>query len=276
MLITRVGTALVGIPILLILVWAGGVPFEAAAVLVAIQASREAYNMFDPSDDATPWRWLAMTGAGCVAAASAMGSAWLVAGFAVVLVGFLMALLFVDQAIPATRLVEGFSACIYGALPISLLVLIRAWSTPAAPVHVGPLTTMGGQTWLLFLLTTVWSVDSGAYLVGRSIGRRLLWPSVSPKKTWEGTIAGVMLGIAVAIAWSGSLPLNVPMAAFVGFLMSIAAVFGDLTESALKRRAHVKDASHLLPGHGGLLDRIDSLAFAAIVVFLTGNVVGAR
>jgi phosphatidate cytidylyltransferase len=131
---------------------------------------------------------------------------------------------------------------------------------------------------LMFVLLIVWVTDIGGYFAGRGIGGPKLWPRVSPKKTWAGAIGGFAASLAVAIGFSAlghgkTLPLLVLAAA-----LSIAAQFGDLFESAVKRRFGVKDSSHIIPGHGGVMDRLDgfvaAIVLAAIFGYLRGGVDG--
>jgi phosphatidate cytidylyltransferase len=119
---------------------------------------------------------------------------------------------------------------------------------------------------VLFLFVVVWMTDIGGYVFGRSIGGPKLWPSVSPGKTWAGAIGGLVLA-AVAGALTGGLfaDNDVAGAVLVAVMLGLAAEIGDLAESALKRRFGRKDASSLIPGHGGVLDRIDGLLAAAMV-----------
>jgi phosphatidate cytidylyltransferase len=114
--------------------------------------------------------------------------------------------------------------------------------------------------------------DSMAYFIGRAFGRHLLAPRISPRKTWEGAIAGVIAAAAVSLiftlSWSLQLPLNYWQAILLGVIISIAGQFGDLLESLLKRYFGVKESGNLMPGHGGLLDRMDSVVFAGVAVYL--------
>jgi len=121
-----------------------------------------------------------------------------------------------------------------------------------------------GQSWIIVVLATVFLTDTGAYTIGRLFGRHLFAPKISPKKTWEGAVGGFVFGAAAAIATPLLLDLDVTTEAIALMAIGapIAAIIGDLVESALKRRLGVKDVSHLLPGHGGFLDRLDSLLFA--------------
>jgi phosphatidate cytidylyltransferase len=124
-----------------------------------------------------------------------------------------------------------------------------------------------GAEWMLFVLVLVWAADIGAYFVGRKFGRTRLAPAVSPGKTWEGVFGGVALSALVAFA--GAYYFGVPSLLFIGLCIAVVAfsIVGDLTESLLKRFAGLKDSGTLFPGHGGVMDRIDSVTSAAPVLF---------
>ncbi len=120
-----------------------------------------------------------------------------------------------------------------------------------------------GLAWLLTVILVTWLSDTGAYLVGRTMGRRKLIPTVSPNKTWEGLIGGLVAATITGILcnWLFGLDINPLLAALIGFVLAVVGVIGDLTESLIKRQAGVKDSGTLIPGHGGMLDRIDALLF---------------
>jgi len=126
-----------------------------------------------------------------------------------------------------------------------------------------------GRDWVFFTLFTTFGSDTAAFFTGRTWGRHYLAPNISPGKTWEGAIAGVLGAIIVSLALTTlfSLPLGYGHAIFLGLLVSILGQLGDLVESLLKRNMGVKDSGKLLPGHGGVLDRIDSVVFAGVVVY---------
>jgi phosphatidate cytidylyltransferase len=130
-----------------------------------------------------------------------------------------------------------------------------------------------GVTALLFLFATVWITDIFAYLCGRAIGGPLLWPRISPKKTWSGALGGLVGGVVagVGVAYASGVG-RLGIVGVMGLLLSVLAQAGDLGESAVKRRFGAKDASHLIPGHGGLMDRLDGFLVAAIAALLIGLV----
>ncbi|MFQ6121830.1 MAG: phosphatidate cytidylyltransferase [Dehalococcoidales bacterium] len=129
-----------------------------------------------------------------------------------------------------------------------------------------------GRNWVFFVLFVTFASDTTAFFVGRALGRHHLAPRISPGKTWEGTIAGVFGAIIVSLLFiiptPLSLPLNYWQAVLLGFLVSVFGQLGDLVESLLKRNAGVKESGKLMPGHGGVLDRTDSIVFAGIIVYL--------
>jgi phosphatidate cytidylyltransferase len=122
---------------------------------------------------------------------------------------------------------------------------------------------------LSFFFLVLMGSDAGAYYVGRAIGKRKLAPKISPGKTWEGVVAGVLTGLLMAtLAHFWFFPeLQLKVALPLGLVMVVLGIFGDLAESALKRGAGAKDAAKILPGHGGLLDRLDSLLFNAPLIY---------
>jgi len=190
---------------------------------------------------------------------------------------------FLSLAMRRAKLDEGYpaaaaSVCALGyiALPLGMLVQLREQSA--------------GAFWVLYLLLVVWSGDVFAYFVGRSLGRHLMSPRISPKKTWEGAAASVLASALIGVElfrhaeplsrWmlshglierrGGMFGLEAPsILPILGLTvtLNVAAQLGDLIESLIKRGAGVKDSGSLLPGHGGMLDRIDALLFAAPVLW---------
>lgn len=128
--------------------------------------------------------------------------------------------------------------------------------------------TRGGSVpWLLMVVLGTAACDTGAYFVGSMIGKHKLIPHISPGKTWEGLAGGVLGSLLAALALSGLLKLTIAQAVALGLVICAAAVLGDLCESLLKRAAGVKDSGGIIPGHGGVLDRLDSILFVTLAVY---------
>jgi phosphatidate cytidylyltransferase len=223
------------------------------------------------------WEWsgfLKVPGAGRVAyvvlIAALMGAAWRISASSagrdalilVAVVWWLIALLWVALAPQRT---SQASAAVAG-----ILALVPAWLSLVCL----RLSVANGAQWLLFTLILVFAADIGAYFGGRLFGRVKLAPQVSPGKTWEGVLGGVVL--SGAWAFGGSVWFALPWLTFVPLCIAAVAfsIVGDLTESMLKRFAGLKDSGSLLPGHGGMMDRIDSITAAAPVLFLGLTLMG--
>lgn len=160
---------------------------------------------------------------------------------------------------------------VFGSLYVGLLAFLLLIVGRAAPIPAGaPLATWlgDGRAWLLVGVIGVWAYDSGAYLVGRTWGRHPFMAHISPHKTWEGVAGGTALAVGVTFMTLWAAGAWTPGAVVLGAMVALAAQVGDLAESVLKRAAGAKDSGRLIPGHGGMLDRIDSILFAAPVVYL--------
>jgi phosphatidate cytidylyltransferase len=167
----------------------------------------------------------------------------------------------------APRVVSSWMAAIAG-----ILALVPAWLALSRLRLDFP----SGALWVLFALVLVQGADIGAFFVGRRFGRHRLAPNVSPGKTWEGVIGGLLASALIAVL--GGAYFNAPLALFLPLCLAAVAfsIVGDLTESLLKRFAGLKDSGRLFPGHGGVMDRIDSVTAAAPVLFLGLLLIGVR
>jgi phosphatidate cytidylyltransferase len=133
-----------------------------------------------------------------------------------------------------------------------------------------------GRDWLFLALLATFGSDTAAFFVGRALGRHYLAPRISPAKTWEGAIAGLFGAIIISLLFTLPTPLQLPLGygqvILLGILISVFGQFGDLAESLLKRHTGVKESGNLMTGHGGVLDRMDSVIFAGIVVYFYYNI----
>lgn len=170
------------------------------------------------------------------------------------------------------------SGATYIGWTLAHFVLLRALTQPLMPgAPLGVLGLEPGAAWIVFVLTVTFTSDTGAYFTGRALGRHKMAPYISPKKSWEGALGGLITATAVGALLVPllGLPIMMALGALLGVIGSITGQAGDLAESLIKRQVNIKDSGNIIPGHGGILDRIDSLLFTApvlyymIVIFLT-------
>ncbi len=278
----RVATAAVLIPIVIALAWLGGWITLAAVLLVLMLATRELERMFARRG----WRL-------SVAFSLALGVDFCLAAKLPDLRLFLL-------AIGISGSVAGTTVWLMATRPVRDETLVEWALTLAVPLYLGwPLAfvvalrgdgvgmSAPGFWWLLILLLAVWANDSGALFFGHFLGRGGRHPlarHISPNKTWEGVAGGAALAIIVVLVVAG-IGAHVPghplpslawyRCVALGALIAAAATVGDLSKSLLKRITGVKDSGRLLPGHGGMLDRCDSVLFAALVVYFYALALGA-
>jgi phosphatidate cytidylyltransferase len=158
----------------------------------------------------------------------------------------------------------------YIAWLLSHFILLRALSAPA--LHDSIFTPLGiqpGVAWIYYVCAITWLQDTSAYFVGRQFGRHKLAPILSPKKTWEGAAGGMIGAILTGIVcvWLLGLPITLLQGALLGVVGGVVGPLGDLSESLIKRQVGLKDAGTLIPGHGGILDRADSLLFTVPILY---------
>jgi phosphatidate cytidylyltransferase len=252
---TRVVSAVILIPLVAAAVYLGGLFFAGLVAVVGVLATIEFYQI-----------------------ARRLGARpYVVVGSTLTAVAVLAA------QFPAVQAGPGAFVAVLGGLMLARVTrqsfdgFLLDWSsTLAGSAYVGGMLSHfvllrnlpQGLGWVALAILTTWAADTAAYLVGTAWGRRPFFPKVSPRKTLEGAVAALIVGPLVALiiglpflhlAWLPTLGL--------GLLVTLATIFGDLAESLIKRQAGVKDSGNLIPGHGGALDRVDSLLFAAVTVY---------
>jgi phosphatidate cytidylyltransferase len=247
---TRVISAIVLAPIAIVALAVGGILFAAVVVLVAIIGF---------------WEWTAMSGA--------LAPGWVRAACAICLAGGLIALAFASTKIAVALIVlPALLAIAMGYRQHSYLWIglgIVYVGVPTAGFIVLRQAEPFGFVAVLYVLLIVWATDIAAFFGGRSFGGGKLWPRVSPKKTWSGALTGIAAAVVVGgiVVWlmqAGDVATGLVLAAPI----SVAAQGGDLLESAVKRRFGVKDSGSIIPGHGGVLDRVDALFGASALAWL--------
>lgn len=246
---TRVVSATVLVPMVVAAVWLGGFWFLALALVCTALLAREWGKISAPK---APNAVGAVVGLFCAVAVIAAYLHQFFIAWSVVLAGAFLAGLIARGA------VERRADAAYGVVYIAPAVIALVW------VRSLP----DGLWWTLLLFVVTWFADIFAYVTGSLLKGPKLWPQISPNKTWSGFIGGLVAATigAVLVAYFAHLKLVWPAAALVGLLGGLATMAGDLWESMLKRRFGVKDSGDIIPGHGGLLDRVDGLMFAAIVI----------
>lgn len=256
----RVATAGVLIPVVIPLMWLGGVPMATVVGLACALCATEICSMAMPGD---ALRWPA------AAAAFAMPFFFVLPGLGGDRLHWLWAAL--ALVVLAMRLLR--DAPVADAGPkAAFAVLAGVYGSMAGylmPLRsLGPGASWQGAGWVLVACAVTWLNDTGAYFAGRFLGRRKLFPRISPAKTWEGFAGGMAASIAGALLFGQLLPhVAVQHLVVAGVLGGICGPLGDLSESMLKRSFGVKDSGAILPGHGGMLDRVDALLFNAPVVY---------
>ncbi|HET7034792.1 MAG TPA: phosphatidate cytidylyltransferase [Thermomicrobiaceae bacterium] len=272
--ISAVGVVLVtAIPALL-----GGPLFAAAMAALALFGAHELLRALDGRVDRATEALVYLAALGLIVAVALDGSG---PALAAIIVLFVIASLVagVLRAAVETGLASwsaGVLTVVYLGLPLAYAVALRDLQGAAERGWVNrvsdPLAAGAGAglAWVAMVFAVTWLTDTAAYLVGRGFGRAKLVPALSPGKTRVGALAGIVAGTLSAplAAWIFGAPLGLPLAAGLGLVLSLAGQLGDLGESLIKRNLGIKDMGALIPGHGGVLDRIDALLFTFPLMFL--------
>jgi len=264
----RVVTAFVGMPIVLGVAWLGGWWAFVVAALIALLAISELHSMMVHEG------YHPLVLVSCALSLLFILAAMLPLQRVPMLeIGISVALLASFPFLFFRKKLEGamldwsltLAIAFYVGWPLSLVLVLRGFQ-----VGLGT-----GLWWLFLLFGGVWGFDTGAFFAGHFWGRHKLAPRISPGKTWEGVFGGLLFSVTAALVFA-SLALGVPwyLAVPLGVLLGMAATLGDLAESLIKRQTHVKDSGQFFPGHGGVLDRIDSILFAILVIYIFALLAG--
>ncbi len=249
---SRILSGAVLAPLVILLVYFGGIPFMIGLFGAAAIGLLEWMRLV--TGKLQPWS---------VVVLAAVPIAYLLSGGAAAIGVMGLAALAADLVVRAQRGNSLLAA--FGVPYLGLAVLSLAWLRD---------TSSGGWPLVLFVFLVVWASDIGGYVVGRALGGPKLVPGISPNKTWAGFGGGLFFSACIALGWTATMPMATrpAEAAVIAVGLSLVGQGGDLFESVMKRRFGVKDSGQLIPGHGGMLDRIDALlwvapAFAALHLF---------
>jgi len=265
-LLIRVGVAIIGIPLLVFLVWQGGLWFLAFILLVAALGQWEMYHMLEQKQ-VVPQKTAGIFSGLSVIVLTYTGFSGEVFSLLLALLVFIFASeMFYNRGSSNLNIGGTLLGVIYPVLFLDALLFLR--------INMGGMFgDTGGHASAIFILTlfvAIWTCDTMAYFVGVRFGKHRLFERVSPKKSIEGALgglAGAML-VFLLVWWRQFIPLSLPLALSAGFIVGVFGQLGDLVESWFKRDAGVKDSSKILPGHGGILDRFDSLMFVSPIFMI--------
>jgi phosphatidate cytidylyltransferase len=264
-LITRTITGIVLVVIMLACILAGQYSFL-LLFLVILAFGLTEFLKFYKESDIKPNRWLSylisflMFGISFFVAKGGIGGKYFLMLFPFFIL-IMASELYRNKQKPIENIAITIFSIIYLALPLSFINFIVFPDIPSENDYSPKL--------LIAMFVLIWVYDSGAYLFGVTFGKHRLFERISPKKSWEGAIGGTVTALTAARIISGYVPeINIVHWIAISLLTVISSTFGDLTESMFKRYFQVKDSGQILPGHGGILDRFDSLLFAGPVIFV--------
>lgn len=254
---TRIITAIIGLIIVVPIIIYGGLPFIIVTYLLGMVGLFELVRMYNPKKIfsyiifSAIFLWLLIYPGEALNFFSVELSKYQI--ILIMMLFFLSLTVFTKNKFNFTDAGFLLLATVYIGISFYFLIEVR----------------MSGLNYILFILFVIWSTDSGAYFLGKALGKRKLWPDISPNKTVGGALGGILMAVIVGAVFQLVYPFELSFMSviFLSVLISLVGQLGDLVASGFKRLYQVKDAGKLFPGHGGVLDRLDSLLFVLIVLY---------
>ena len=264
-MLQRIVTALVGLPIIFAAVCWGAPWLTILVLLVAAQGIREVYRLMPPGTGALPVAlgslWAVALVLGSQAASGLSNFLIISAGILAAgsFVGFLWLVAYYTGGRYLTAVVYLVGGPVFAGFLLAHTLVLR---------NIGESSDVG-RDWLLLALLVIFANDTGAFLVGSTLGRHRMAPSISPTKTWEGAVGGLVWAVAAAVVLGLLFDVSPPrwQLIIIGATVGVLSQWGDLLESKVKRVSNVKDAGSIIPGHGGVLDRLDSVVISIPAVY---------
>lgn len=261
-LLIRILVALIGIPLLVFLIWQGGWYFFTLILIIAVSGQVEFYHIAKQKNIETQQTMgIILTIVTLYIIQNNIQPYFLIVLICITTYIFTVEM-FRKNSSPIFNIAVTFLGVIYPGIFLGLLLFLRN--------HIENTEISSAPGFIITLFVAIWACDSFAYFVGKSIGKHPLFVKVSPKKSIEGSIGGLLGAVIVFLAvylyqWYH---ISLELSVLCGFVVGVFGQIGDLTESWFKRDTGVKDSSHFLPGHGGFLDRFDSLIFVSPIFFI--------
>ncbi|MDD2554738.1 MAG: phosphatidate cytidylyltransferase [Syntrophaceticus sp.] len=256
----RIISALIGIPVIILFIYLGGLPLLLFIIVLAFFCAYELQRILRRIDLQVPW--LPFYGSALLFPLLAYFAPdgheyeYLFFGVIFLLIMHMMLLVFDYPRLGVSDLAASYLGSGYISLLLSHFILIR---------NLRPF----GLQYLLLVIILTWACDIGAYFIGRLFGSRALCPKLSPGKTWEGSAGGIIFCVVTAAVFQVICPiLTLQKIILLAIIIGFVAQIGDLVESSLKRMGEIKDSGNIIPGHGGVLDRLDSILFTGPVAYL--------